>query len=293
MAHAPLPISNANGYLYNGKEQQGATLGGVRFDWYDYGARFYDAALGRWHVPDPMAERRIEWSNYAYVGNNPIKRIDLLGLTDYTMNKETGEIKEVVYDNEEEQKANQEAKYDRIVKSDKDGNVKRRRNGTVKSTSVKDVQKGILKDGQNFQTENNLIAVGGEGQPTVEGVEDFSLKLSEHIGKEVAGSYFTKEGVENTTHMTIGMYGFNTFTRSHGHGHSEGLRNGLKLNELTGFYHTHPSNNISESDRTRASESDIKSRNNALMAMPLLQFFIITSPLNYGAGNERINYTNH
>ena len=50
-------------------------------DWYDYGARFYDPALGRWHVIDPAIENNhYEWTPYAYVYNNPIKSIDPLGL---------------------------------------------------------------------------------------------------------------------------------------------------------------------------------------------------------------------
>lgn len=59
-------------YKYNGKELD--RKGGL--DWYDYGARQYDAALGRWHAMDPMAEEYYPSSPYAYCVNNPIKYID-------------------------------------------------------------------------------------------------------------------------------------------------------------------------------------------------------------------------
>ena len=59
-------------FKYNGKELD--TKKGL--NWYDYEARQYDAALGRWFAVDPLAEDYYNWSPYNYCLNNPIKYID-------------------------------------------------------------------------------------------------------------------------------------------------------------------------------------------------------------------------
>jgi RHS repeat-associated protein len=56
--------SGTNQLKYNGKELQSQSLAGRPLDWYDYGARFYDPTLGRWHGIDNKAEKYFSWSPY-------------------------------------------------------------------------------------------------------------------------------------------------------------------------------------------------------------------------------------
>ncbi len=71
--------SPENKYKYNGKELEGD----FGLDWYDYGARMYDAELGRWHVPDPLAEKTFSLSPFRYGKNNPVFYVDVKGLSEF------------------------------------------------------------------------------------------------------------------------------------------------------------------------------------------------------------------
>lgn len=61
-----------NWYLYNGKEliEEGDV------DWYDYGARMYDAPIGRWNGIDPRADEYESLSPYNYTLNDPVNYVD-------------------------------------------------------------------------------------------------------------------------------------------------------------------------------------------------------------------------
>jgi RHS repeat-associated protein len=62
-----------NKYLYQGKELQEDH----NLHWHDFGARMYDAQIGRWHCADPMTQYS---SPYLAMGNNPVNAIDPNGM---------------------------------------------------------------------------------------------------------------------------------------------------------------------------------------------------------------------
>ena len=141
-------------YKFNGKELQDE----LGLNLYDYGARNYDPALGRWMNIDPKAEKYFQYSPYVYVANNPLIYVDPDG-KDLILAGDKKNVDRTIA------VANKGIGMN-IVKTDKNGNV------TMKSLSDKQFSKlsseqkgmyGVMKD-----------VIGKKGEVVKIGVESGS-----------------------------------------------------------------------------------------------------------------------
>ncbi|MDK2773136.1 MAG: RHS repeat-associated core domain-containing protein, partial [Flavobacterium sp.] len=254
-------------YKYNGKEYQDE----LGLNMYDYGARNYDPALGRWMNIDPLAEKYNNVSPYAYAVNNPVFFIDPDGMqvdTDYKVLKNGNDKGKIVRVDPND--GSEKNEKDRILETDKNDNVKtetvKNSDGTkskVNKVAINNIAKGIIEEGMNFRTNNYTIAFGGEGQPTRDDVVDFLVKFSEKIANaEIAGFEAIGASNKEQEYITTYKYEKNNFQTSL----SPLYRYGQRVSSSYGtiiimaHFHTHPNNTGIKDNINEPSEIDLDSQ---------------------------------
>ena len=250
-----------NRHLFGGKELQDQTLAGITFGWYDFEARMYDPAIGRFMQTDPMAEKYYWISPYAYCANNPIKFVDPTGEDIWEINNE-GRIINRIKDK------SQDAFY--MVEQDADGNYQR--------TFTTDAEGNKIYNSISFEygtiESQRSISFSPDGQTTdtydvyrIRG-DNNGTALFEFMSNNISGS---RTGVEISQAMTgiKGDKGLNFITTGHTKAKEPGmthllmgqLLNGYTIRELN---HSHPyTPNPSSSDKRFASQiKDIMKQRN-------------------------------
>ena len=250
-----------NNYLYQSKEEQ------EELDTYDFHARMYDPMLGRTWQIDPMSDLFYDHSPYSWVKNNPLLRIDPTGMTDFTFDKKSGEVSQVGEANDEP---------DRILRTNRKGEVKYKKNGEAK-VAMGGIEQGILADGQNWKTDDQVIEVGGEGQPTANGVESFTLGLSEYIGKELSGYSYSSDGSGDVTDMLIGNYENNSRTESSSSPADlvRKYRDSYSHDNIQGAFHTHPDGKLGATQSAPHQSADVQNLQRDKPSLPNASFYIL------------------
>ena len=221
-----------------------------------------------------MAEKYYGVNTYGYCAGNPILLVDANGKDIYRFDRKTGDF--ILYKTTDDE-------YDIIGSFRKRGDnyePKNNKRGEI-IPLVDKIEKGILKNGINFRNEDNYIRVGSGSDPSVEGVQNFILNLSNLVDKEIGGYFLSEANSDDVKFIKISKYINNTDTRAVSGNPYSPTVNSLRYNARVNF-HTHLSK-FPDSSRLVPSEQttlggDIGFKNRQLKNNPTMLFMIITTP---------------
>ena len=178
-------------YRYNSKEWQDE----LSLNLYDYGARNYDPAIGRWMNIDPLAEKSRRWSTYSYCYNNPMRFTDPEGM----------QADDVIITGEKSKEAFKQLKSSTNLKLKMDDNGKVTASGNAKTDADKKLLEAttdpsvtvkVNATSSNFTDKGNWFVGGAFGGSTVEA--DGKVTANQTVNPEqtqkIDNFYETAEG---------------------------------------------------------------------------------------------------
>ena len=222
--------SSVQPYKYNGKDLD--RKGGL--DWYDYGARMYDATLGRFMKTDRFSEKYVSLSPYQYGANNPVNNIDINGDSIwYTLNDNivTMHVTTKIFNNSSDNINMKRAAKDIAsdIKSSYEGEFEWS-DGKIYNLKV-DMDLKVVTSMKDVESADHLFVLADSDGEGARGATSMSGgKVMTLASKDFADDNWLSNNLSHN----------NTFTATHEFGHAAGLphsKNPFNIMKQGGVFH--------------------------------------------------------